>query len=252
MTSFILILLVGGLFFWLFISSNKGSFTTNEAKLSFKTVLYSEFGYIIALIAKLAKSDGHVSDLEAELIENILDDICDEFENKNQARIYLKEIFKEEKEIQDNVDHVASELYKQISYDVYKQQKIIEFMVTLAFIDGELHAREKATILEIAQAFHMDQAAVESFFHQYHDFYEDRSTHHNQEQINEEAFYKLLDIDSNYDKQTLKRAYKKGVKEHHPDVIMGKGGSKEDIQQATQKLQDINEAYEYFKKKKGF
>ncbi len=249
--SYLLTLLVVGLFVWLFLSSNKGSFTTSRPTLSFKDVLYSEYGYIIALIAKLAKSDGHVSDLEVELIENILDDMCEEFHDHNQARIHLKKIFKEEKDVQDNVNHVASELYKKTSHEAYKHQKIIEFMVTLAFRDGVLHHREKEVIHETAHAFHIDAGAVDSFFNQYSDFYHERSEHHDQS-VDEKAYYELLGIDSNYDEQTLKRAYKKGVKEHHPDVMMGKGGSKEDIAQATAKLQDINEAYEYFKKKKGF
>lgn len=250
--SYLLTLLVIGLFFWLFISSNRGSFTTSRPTLAFEEVLYSEYGYIMALIAKLAKSDGYVSELEVELIENILEDMCDEFHDKIQARIYLKKIFKEEKEIQDNVNHVASELYKKTSHEAYKHQKIIEFMVTLAFIDGKLHAREKDVILQTAHELHIDKGAVESFFSQYTDFFHDRSEHHSTETVNEKVYYELLGIDSNYDEKTLKKAYKKGVKEHHPDVIMGKGGSKEDIQQATEKLQDINEAYEYFKKKKGF
>ena len=251
MTDILLLLLVVGFFYWLYISSKRGIFTTNQSSLDFETVLYSEFGFLMALMAKLAKSDGHVSDLEVELIESILDDMCNEFGNKARARIYLKEIFKEEKEIQDNIDYVASELYKKIRHEVYKQQKILEFLVTLAFIDGKLHEREKAIIIEVSKIFHMDQAVVESFFHQYQDFYKERSSHQ-QKHLDENAFYKLLGIDSTYDQQTLKKAYKKGVREHHPDIIMGKGGSREDIQKANQKLQDINEAYEYFKKKKGF
>ena len=249
--SFILLLLVVGIFYWLFLTSAKGSFSSTQKPLAFEAVLHSEFGYIIALIAKLAKSDGHISDLEVELIESILDDLCSEFHDPIQARLHLKFIFNEEKDIQDNVKHVASSLYDETMHDGFKHQKIVEFLVTLAFVDGYLHPREKGVILEIARALHIHQGATESMFAQFHDFYEER-TQHQSEQIDINTYYQLLNIDETYDKNTLKAAYKKGVKEHHPDVVMGKGGSDEDIKNATIKLQEINEAYEYLKKLKNF
>jgi DnaJ like chaperone protein len=248
--SYILTFIVGALFYWLFTSSNNGTFSHTKEPLDFEEVLYSEYGYIIALVAKLAKSDGHVSDLEVELIENILDDLCDEFHDPIQARAHLKLIFNEEKDVQDNVAFVASGLYDLIENDVYKHQKILEFLITLSFIDGELHPREEEVVLEVARALHFSIGAAQSMFNQFNSFYEERS-HHTQA-TNSEAYYTLLGIDENYDEKTLKRAYKKGVKEHHPDVVMGKGGSEEDIKQATSKLQDINEAYEYLKKQKNF
>lgn len=249
--SFILLVLVSGIFYWLFLASGKGSFSSAQKPLDFETVLYSEFGYIIALIAKLAKSDGHISDLEVELIESILDDLCSEFHDPIQARTHLKLIFNEEKDIQENVKHVASSLYDKTRHDNYKHQKIVEFLVTLAFVDGHLHPKEKGVILEISRALHINQGTTESLFAQFYDFYEER-THHQPEHINVNTYYQLLNIDETYDKITLKSAYKKGVKEHHPDVIMGKGGSEEDIKNATSKLQEINEAYEYLKKLKNF
>lgn len=250
--SFVLIVLLLGVFYWLFISSNSGSFTTIRPILTFETVLHSEFGYIIALIAKLAKSDGHISTLEIELIENILDDLCDEFSDFDQAREHLTLIFEEEKEIQDNVDHVAAGLYEKTANEPHKHHKILEFMVTLAFIDGELHPREKAVIFEVALAFHIQQSEVESLFSQFYNFYKERSSTHSRQSIDESVYYSLLGISAQFSKDELKKAYKKAVKEHHPDIIMGKGGSSEDIEKATEKLQDINEAYEYLKKQKGF
>ncbi len=246
---YILVLLVIGLFFWIFISSNRGQFTTQTKPLSFETVLYSEFGYIMALIAKLAKSDGHVSELEAELIENILDDLCDEFHDPKTARLHLKLIFAEEKEVQDNITFVATELYKIISDESYKLHKILEFLVNLAFIDGELHTKERAVILEIADAFYIDRASVESIFAQFDTFYGDYQEHH--QAMDETQMYKLLGVDPACSDDELKKAYKRGVKSHHPDVVMGKGGTQEDIKVATQKLQEINEAYEAIKKRRG-
>jgi len=239
---FILTLIVIALFYWIFISSKRN--------LTLEAVLHSEFGYIMALMAKLAKSDGHVSDLEVELIESILDDLCSEFHNPDQARAHLKHIFKEEKEIQDNVDYVAEALYKKTSKEPFKHQKIIEFMITLAYVDGRLHPREKDIIFQTAKSLQMHPNTIQRIFNQFSSFYENRGSQDLGR--DEKSYCKILGLSDTYDEKELKRAYKKGVKENHPDIIMGKGGSQEDVNQATQKLQDINEAYEYLKRKKGF
>ena len=40
-------------------------------------------------------------------------------------------------------------------------------------------------------------------------------------------------------------------KKYHPDIIIGQGASQNIIDDATKKLQEINEAYEMIKKDKG-
>mgnify|MGYP000143707800 FL=1 len=49
----------------------------------------------------------------------------------------------------------------------------------------------------------------------------------------------------------IKKAYRKLVKEHHPDIVTGQGASQSIIEEATAKLQVINEAYELIKKSKA-
>jgi DnaJ like chaperone protein len=49
----------------------------------------------------------------------------------------------------------------------------------------------------------------------------------------------------------LKKNYRNLVKKHHPDIISGQGAAQNIIDEATRKLQEINEAYELIKKDKG-
>ncbi|MDH5464860.1 MAG: DnaJ domain-containing protein [Thiovulaceae bacterium] len=245
----LLLLSVGIFFYWVYKTSG-GIFSTSKKRLSFNDVVYSEFGYIMALVAKVAKSDGHVSELEAELVSNVLDDLCDEFDDKEQAREYLKIVFNEEKEIQDNVNFVASEYYKQTRLDNYKHEKVLGFLVTLAFIDGTLHPREREVLLDIGSAFHTPHSHVEQLFSHFDTFYGERKDHSDTSSI--ERSYALLRINSSASESEIKKAYRKEVRAHHPDIVSGKGGNEDDIKQATQKLQDINEAYETIKASKGF
>ena len=246
----LLLIVVIGIFYWIFHSSQGGNFTTTQKVLSFDEVLYSEYGYLTAIIAKLAKSDTKICELEAELISNALDDMSREFNDPFTAKRFLKEIFEEEKSIQDNVDHVAQEFYKEMSSQNHKHQKVLEFLINLAFIDGHLHENEKRVILEVADALHMQRSGIESIFTSFENFYYQRS--HSEPQKHSEAeLFNILEADITLTNDEIKKAYKKVVRKYHPDIVSGKGGSKEEIEKATEKLQDINDAYEKIKKLRG-
>lgn len=241
------ILLIGaiGFFLWLYTSSEYLKKTPKKHPMSFEDVLYSEYGYAVALIAKLAKADGKVSELEAELISNILDDISEAFSDPLVAREHLKVIFNEEKDIQDNVSFVASEYFNKTRNEGYKQLKVLEFLISLAFIDGFLHPREKETIETIARAFFIDQETLADLLSQFDYYYEQKK---NSTRQSSKDYYSVLGIASSCSDKELKDAYRKAVKTYHPDVVTGKGGSESDIQAANAKLQEINEAYEMIKK----
>ena len=69
-------------------------------KLSSSKELFreSQLGLFIALVAKVAKADGRVHELEAQLVGMMLDDISKVFVDKEKTRNILKEIFNEEKD----------------------------------------------------------------------------------------------------------------------------------------------------------
>jgi DnaJ like chaperone protein len=61
----------------------------------------------------------------------------------------------------------------------------------------------------------------------------------------------ILESKQSDDAATLKKNYRNLVKKHHPDIISGQGAAQNIIDEATRKLQEINEAYELIKKDKG-
>lgn len=63
--------------------------------------------------------------------------------------------------------------------------------------------------------------------------------------------YKVLECNESDDFSTIKKAYRRLVKQNHPDFMHGQGMDNKDIQQATEKMQDINAAYEEIKRRRG-
>jgi len=63
--------------------------------------------------------------------------------------------------------------------------------------------------------------------------------------------YEVLGVQEGSSFDVVKKEYRKLVREYHPDILMGQGKEQSIIDQATAKLQEINEAYELIKKEKG-
>ena len=208
-------------------------------------VLQSEYGLIAALMAKVVKADGRVCELERELIDSTLDELAGYFSHPDKARRILEEILENEEKEHDNIDLIAGEFVNFTRNDPNKRIKIIEFLINLSFADKQLSEAEEETLGKIAFHFKIQagkyQQILESF-KQYYSHY--RSGGQNP--------YEVLGIEETITASELKSVYRRLVKEHHPDVIKGKGMGEEFVNRATAKLQEINEAYEAVKKAKGF
>ena len=213
-------------------------------ELSQEHLAQSELGLFVALAAKVAKADGHVDTLEAELISNMLRDVSKVFPDPEHARDLLKKIFNLEKEQKYNLDDTAFKLYKLIGRDAQKRMMMMQFFVVLAFADGHLSASEENMLYKIAAFLHFSQEEIESLISQVGSM---GSTQATSERSIEEA-YALLGVSASDDMKTIKKAYRKLVKQYHPDIIQAQGKDASYIQEANAKMQEINTAYEMIKK----
>ena len=66
-----------------------------------------------------------------------------------------------------------------------------------------------------------------------------------------DQYYEVLGCTKLDDFATIKKNYKKLSKKFHPDAVEGKGLDDEFVAFATQRMQEINEAYGYIKQSKG-
>lgn len=211
----------------------------------YEEVLQSEFGLLAALTAKIAKADGNVCALEKELIGNTLDDLASYFSNPKKAREILQEIFDSEREDHDNIEKIAGEFFNYTKSDPEKRVKVIDFLINLSFIDKNFSNNEEKAIRKIAFHFHIPLKEVDAILEQFINYYKNYEPTHKDP-------YSILGVDHGVSADELKKVYRKLVKEHHPDIIKGKGLGEEYIEEATAKLQEINEAYEVIKKEKNF
>jgi len=250
MGNLILLLIIGGVFYWIFKSYSRYTEYSQEAFKNFsvskESLKKSELGLFIALVAKVAKADGRVDALEAQLIGMMFDDISNVFPQPEKTKDILKEIFNEEKDKTNNTQDIANALARAIKRDKAKQQQFMGFLIQLAFVDGEVSQSEELVLQTIASALEFNPDAYHAIFDQF-----EKMMNNIQPKANITDAYKLLGVSESDDMSTIKKAYRKLIREYHPDIIKSQGKSEAYMQEATVKTQEINQAYEMIKKAKS-
>ena len=243
MSGVLILLILGGAIF-LFMNVQIGSNRKKQANVD-------EAKFLVSLLAKVAKSDGRVSELEARLITQVLDDLSQKVSGVSGVREYLKEVYKSQKENVDNAYETARN-YKRafnLNYDTCVAR--LTFFLNLAYIDGEFNKSEQDVIRNIAYGFGIDKETLDEIIYKFDSFYGSRFGADRDEISQENDAFEVLGLSKNASLDEVKARYKELVRQYHPDILMGRGESKEMIERSTKKLQEINEAYGRLKEKFG-
>jgi len=250
MGNIILFAILGAVFYYIFKSySTYTSEYSKEAlrnvKITKESLEHTELGMFVALVAKVAKADGKVDALEAELIGIMFDDISAVFPEPAHTKDILKQIFSEQKDRFDNLEEIAHNLAKATRRDKNKHHQFMGFLIQLAFVDGSVSKNEEEILQTIAQALEFDPEVYHAMFDQFEQMIKDVKP-----KANIEDAYKLLGVNKDDDLSTIKKAYRKLVRQYHPDIIKAQGKSDDYMKEATAKTQEINQAYEMIKEDK--
>ena len=243
MSGVLFLLILGGAIF-LFMNVQIGSNRKKQANVN-------EAKFLVSLLAKVAKSDGRVSELEARLITEVLDDLSQKVSGVSGVREYLKEVYNSQKENVDNAYETARN-YKRsfnLNYDTCVAR--LTFFLNLAYIDGEFNKSEQDIIRNIAYGFGIDKETLDEIIFKFDSFYGSRFGADHDEISQENDAFEVLGLSKNASLEEVKARYKELVRQYHPDILMGRGESKEVIERSTKKLQEINEAYGRLKEKFG-
>ena len=109
----------------------------------------AEAKILVALLAKVAKSDGHVSESEAAMISEILDDLVRQMGAGEREREALKLVYKLEKENLANVRELAEKYNQTYRPSPSRKTGLIYFFLNLAYVDRGFSAAERRTISQI-------------------------------------------------------------------------------------------------------
>ncbi len=207
-----------------------------------ETFSKSELGLFIALVAKVAKADGRVDELEAELIGIMFDDISKVFPQKERVRAILKEIFNEEKEKHHDTKEIAEALNKLLGYGRFKRKQYMEFLLQLAFVGNGVNVDEERVLHIIADALNITTSEYDTMVSRFETMFQNQ-----QQSMSLEEAYEILGVKQEDDMSSIKKIYRKQVRQYHPDLIASQDKDAAYIEESTAKMQELNQAYDIIK-----
>ncbi len=197
----------------------------------------SEYGLIVALLSKLAQSDGKVCELELELMENTIQDIADALclqsamNQKDEILEILHKIFDFTNESVESL----TRSYATLTKGQYKSRlKLVEYLLALAYADGELGSEEREIILDVAAYLEIDNEDFNSLYDTFEEFYAQKQV----DSTLQEA-YATLGVSEEDSMEHIKKTYKNLVRQFHPDILYHKGLEQSIMEDSTKKLQSI-------------
>ena len=239
----------GGLF-GLLLGGAVGVVLSNALKSALGKALNPQeafFKATFAVMGKLAKADGRVSEQEIQYARDVMDRMRLSEERKREAI----ELFNEGKEADFDIAEVMRPLSALIRFRIPLKLMFVEIQLQAAMADGQVSEAETQIIREICALLQMSQmemaalmARMQSqYSYQQHSYQSHQGSYVSEQQLLQEA-YGVLGVSEDVSDAELKKAYRRLMSQHHPDKLVAKGLPEEMMQLAKEKTQEIQAAYD--------
>ncbi|PWR19113.1 TerB family tellurite resistance protein [Zavarzinia compransoris] len=186
---------------------------------------------VIVLGAKMAKADGRVTQDEIRAFREVFH--VPESEISHVARIFDKA-----KEDAAGFEPYAAQIKAVMGDDMVVLEELLDGLFHIAKADAVIHQAEITFIEDVAHIFGFSEAAFASI----------RAAHLGPDRSDP---YTVLGVSRDMEVAALKAAYRKLVREHHPDLLVAKGMPEEFIAVATERLARINAAWDRIARERG-
>ena len=186
---------------------------------------------VIALGAKMAKADGQVTRDEVTAFRQVFQ-IADE-DTQGAARV-----FNLARQDVAGFEDYATRIARMFSDQPDMLNDLMEGLFHIAMADGTYHPNEDAFLEQVSRIFNLDEATFASLRAR---FVPDTSP----------LPHTVLGIAPNATKEDAQKAYRKLVRDNHPDALVARGLPEEAILMAQKRLIDINRAWEMYERKAG-
>ncbi len=209
------------------------------------------FDTTFLLAGHLAKADGRVSEAEVDHAQQLFVQLGMTAEQKRRAIAQFKAGAAPGFDRQAAVQSFLQTCGRQPQLI----QMMLLFLVSQAHADSRMDAAERKTLEAIAADLQISPAQLERLIAmtqaqaQFHSGAQGQSAPSGATSVS--AAYAALGVEPTVDNKTLKRAYRKLMSEHHPDKLIARGLPESMIKVATERSQEIQNAYEVIRRDRG-
>ena len=186
---------------------------------------------VIALGAKMAKADGVVTRDEISAFRDVFRVPPEEV--RNVGRVW--DMARQTTDGYEAYAHQIARLFKPGSPVL---EQLIGSLFHIARADGVIHENEVAYLRRVAEIFGFDDLAFDRL----------RATYVGDQGDDP---YSLLGVDHSASDEAVRAAYRKQIREHHPDKLIAQGLPDELISAATERMAAVNAAWDRVKKARG-
>ena len=225
-----------------------------------------------AVLGHLSKSKGRVTEEDIQLANQLMIQL----KLDDAGRKLAQDAFRRGKESDFPIRQVIREFRIGCGQRADLLRMFLQVQVQAAFADSELHENEKEVLYVIAEELGLSRMQFEQmiamemaaraftqggFYQQYQQGayqggyqYQQQNSggyqHASGPTLNDA--YKVLGVTESDEQNTVKRAYRRLMNEHHPDKLVAKGLPPEMMEMAKEKTQQIKAAYDLICKAKGW
>lgn len=179
---------------------------------------------VIALGAKMAKADGLVTRDEVAAFREVF--TIPPAEEANAARV-----FNMARTDVAGFDDYARKIRGMFGADTRVLEDLLEGLFHIAVADGEYHPAEDDFLCQVSRIFDLDDRAFRAIRTR---FVPDASPDP----------YEVLEVLPEDDLATIRAAWRRQVRESHPDRVIARGLPEEAIKMAEKRLVAVNRAWE--------
>ncbi len=206
------------------------------------------FTATFSVMGAVAKADGRVTRDEIKLAETVMQRLGLSSDMRQSAQ----KLFNEGKASDFPLDEVLAQFRKECHRRTTLIQMFLEIQLQVALADGKILPSEWSMLGQICEGLGISRSTLERLREMMEAGF-GRSGYHpgTTTKTSLEDAYQLLGLDASVSDAELKKTYRRLMSQHHPDKLVAKGLPEEMVQDATEKTQQIKEAYEIIKASRG-
>ena len=186
---------------------------------------------VIALSAKMAKADGHVTRNEVDVFKRIFQVPPDEMKNVGR-------VFDLARKSASGFEPYARQIARMFRSNPAVLEELLDALFMIARDDQIMHPAEVSFLKEISRIFGFDDAVFERI----------RAGHAGADAADP---YAILGGPHDSSDDKVHTAWRKLIRENHPDMLIAQGMPEDFVAVATEKMKVINAAWDKICKKRG-
>ena len=185
------------------------------------------FNNTFAMMAKVAKADGYVTQEEVETVKKFM---VEPLLLNATSRSAATKIFNKSKNDGQPFDPICEEFAQAFRHDLKTRAMMFEMLLAIALSDGVLHPNEDRLLLKALNDFHLN---IEAYTVIRRDFLPEV-----------DSLYSIMGISPDCSDAEVKKKYRKLSLEYHPDKMASANVPESVKKLAEEKFKEINQAYD--------